>query len=89
MSYVVYILECRNNRFYTGYTVDLQARFEHHVNGTGKCKFTRSFPPIRIAASWTFPSKSQALKVEHAIKRLSKARKQALIEGKMTLPSMA
>lgn len=86
MAYFVYILECKNNRFYTGYTTDLDARYEKHVNGTGRCKFTRSFPPIRIAASWQFATKSEALKAEYAIKQLSRDQKQQCIrEGKLNL----
>lgn len=80
MSYFVYILECKHNRFYTGYTNDLDSRFNKHLNGTAKCKFTRSFPPIRIAASWQFDTKSEAMKAEYAIKQLSKAQKQKCID---------
>ena len=80
MSYFVYILECKDNRFYTGYTTDLNARYEKHVNGTAKCKFTRSFPPIRIAASWQFATKSEAMKAEYAIKQLSKSEKQKRVD---------
>lgn len=79
MSHFVYILECQKNRLYTGYARDVEKRFAQHVDGTAKCKFTRGFPPIRIAARWEFESKSEALKAEYAIKQLSKAQKQELI----------
>ena len=79
-QYTIYILECSNGAYYTGYTTDLERRYQEHLDGTAKCKFTRSFPPQRIAASWTLTlSVSQALKLERAIKRLSRKQKLELI----------
>ena len=80
MSYCIYILECSNNTFYTGYTTDLHRRYQEHLDGSSKCKYTRSFPPVRIAASWDVGDElSLALKIEHAIKKLSRAKKLELI----------
>lgn len=79
MSYYIYILECSNGAYYTGYTTDLARRYEEHVKGSNKCKYTRSFPPRRLAAQWQFSlSLSNVLKIESLIKRLSKKQKQAL-----------
>lgn len=79
-QYTIYILECSNGAYYTGYTTDLERRYQEHLDGTAKCKFTRSFRPQRIAASWTLPLNiSQALKLERAIKRLSREQKLELI----------
>ena len=73
--YCVYILECVNGSLYTGYTTDLQRRYEEHLEGTAKCKYTRSFKPRRIAQHWRVPEKSLALKLERYLKSLSKAQK--------------
>lgn len=78
-GHYVYILECQRNRFYTGYSTDVKKRFMQHRNGTGKCKFTRAFPPLRIAAVWRFESKSEALAQEYAIKQMRRAEKIKLI----------
>jgi len=84
-SYTVYILECNNGAYYAGYTTDLKRRYQEHLEGSAKCKYTRSFPPIRIAASWEFEMDlSLALKLEQAIKRLSKLEKNQLILMNMT-----
>ncbi len=80
MTHYVYILECKSNRFYTGYTTDLARRYQEHLEGSPKCKFTRSFPPIKIAACWEVSSRSIALKMEYHIKKLSKKEKRALID---------
>lgn len=79
-SYWVYILLCENNSYYTGYTNDLVKRYRSHVNGTGKCKYTRSFKPKCIAQCWKINGdKSLAMKIEQSIKKLSRAKKEMLI----------
>lgn len=79
-QYWVYILTCEYDRYYTGYTIDLTKRFQQHVQGTGGCKFTRAFKPIRIAQYWKISgSKALAMKVERAIKKLTKSQKDHLI----------
>jgi putative endonuclease len=81
VSYTVYILECVNGAYYTGFTTDLERRYQEHSTGSAKSKFTRSFPPIRIAAHWIFNDKSTALSIEQKIKRCSRAKKQQLIDN--------
>lgn len=79
-TYWVYILHCENNSYYTGYTNDLAKRYQAHVDGTAKCKYTRSFKPLCIAQSWQIlDNKSAAMKVEKFIKRLSREEKQKFI----------
>lgn len=78
--YWVYILHCDNNSYYTGYTKDLNKRYQAHLNGTSKCKYTRSFKPLAIAQSWKIAGdKSQAMKIENSIKKLSRAQKEKII----------
>jgi putative endonuclease len=80
-TYWVYILECENGSYYTGYTTDLTRRFQEHLQGTAKCKYTRAFKPIKIAQSWQITgSKADAMKVEREIKKLSRAQKIKLIK---------
>ncbi len=86
MSYFIYILECSNNSFYVGYTTNLNRRYREHCAGTTKCKYTRSFPPIAIAASWKFDmTLSDILKIEHALKKLSHSEKKQLVNNRDTL----
>jgi len=76
----VYILLCDNGSYYTGYTDDLQKRYQSHVEGTGKCKYTRSFKPVRIAQCWRIEGdKAFAMKLERDIKKLSRDKKLDLI----------
>lgn len=79
-GYWVYILRCENNTYYTGYTNDLQRRYESHVNGTGGCKYTRSFKPTGIAQAWKIAGpKALAMQAERYIKTLSRTEKEKLI----------
>jgi putative endonuclease len=70
-SFFVYILECENGNYYTGYTIDIHKRFNVHKTGAGQgAKFTRSFKPSKIAAVWRISGgKSAAMKVEYFIKK--------------------
>ena len=80
MNYYVYIIECSNGHYYTGYTTDVERRYREHLQGNAKCKYTRSVPPRRLAVSWCIGSdRSHALKVEREIKKLNKVQKQRLI----------
>ena len=74
------MLECANGSYYTGYTTDIQRRYKEHLNGTAS-KYTRGFPPKKIAVYWMLESQtsSVAMKLEAAIKRLSADQKRALV----------
>jgi len=77
MNYV-YILQCHDGTLYTGWTTDLEARFAAHNEGSG-AKYTKGRGPVTLLYSETFESKSEALKREIAIKKLSRAEKLKLI----------
>lgn len=70
----VYILKCNDGTLYTGITNDLDKRIEKHNKGTG-AKYTRGRGPVALIKSWKFFTKSEALKEEHRIKKLSKGEK--------------
>lgn len=76
----VYIIECRDGSLYTGIAVDVERRFQQHIAGKG-ARYTRSHPPLRLLGNLQLPDRSQASRAEHAIKRLSPARKRALCDA--------
>jgi len=79
--YWVYILQCENNSYYTGYTTDLTKRYKAHLNGNAS-KYTRSFKPITIVQSWKITNKSMAMKLENRIKKLSRQNKEKIIANR-------
>lgn len=82
MMHFVYMLLCENNKIYTGYTTDVKARFQAHLNGTKKAgaKFTNANKPIKIIYEKEFETKSEAMKEEYRIKHLSRDEKLKLIQ---------
>ena len=76
----LYLLECENGSFYTGYTKNLAIRYSQHKNGKQSARYTRSFKPIKIAQCWRlFDTIGTALKVERFIK--NQDRKTKLLWG--------
>lgn len=79
-TYWVYILRCENGSYYTGYTNNLAKRILAHLNGTSRCKYTRSFKPTHLVQCWQVQeSKSLAMKLEKYIKSHTRDEKQWLI----------
>lgn len=77
-NWYVYMLDCGKS-IYTGYTDNVEKRFQAHVEGKG-AKYTRSHPPKRILLSIPCPSKGHAMSLEYAIKRLSRKKKELLLQ---------
>ena len=77
MNYV-YILECADGSYYTGWTNNIVQRYKAHQAGRG-AKYTKSHKPMRIVHLEIFEEKSDAMKREYAIKHMSRAEKEKLI----------
>ncbi len=79
MIYFLYILECQNNSLYIGYTTDIERRYQEHCQGSPKCKYTRSFPPRRLAACWRLEAQlGEVLQLERSLKSLKRKEKELL-----------
>jgi putative endonuclease len=75
----VYILQCSDGSYYTGYTTDIQRRLREHNDGLGS-KITRSKLPVVLIHQESYRTKSEALTREAQIKSWSRAKKEALIK---------
>lgn len=80
----VYILKCEDDSYYTGYSTNPAKRFEKHKSGKG-AKYTRSHKPVSLEMVIEADSKSEALKMENEVKKLSHIDKQNLINFSKTL----
>ncbi len=76
----VYILECADGTYYTGWTNDLDRRLLAHNSGKG-AKYTRSRRPVTLVYSAACESESEARSREYAIKQLNRSQKTALIRN--------
>lgn len=74
----VYVLECDDGTFYTGYTTDVERRVREHDDGEG-AKYTRGRTPVELLHTEEFDSKSAAMSREYEIKQLSRQQKETLI----------
>ena len=86
MPHFVYMLRCKGNRIYTGYAVDVQARYEEHCCGRG-AKFTKAFPPEGVLRSFELETREEALRLEARIKKLKRPQKELLAAGDSELES--
>ena len=78
MKYYLYILQTQDNTLYCGIALDVEKRFNEHLSGKG-AKYTRAHKPLKIVYKKEFETKSEALKEEIRIKKLSRAKKLELI----------
>jgi putative endonuclease len=77
MTYVVYLLACRDGSIYTGITTDLKRRFAEHKNKKGG-HYTRSRGVVKILHTEEYPNRSAASKREAEIKNWRRERKMKL-----------
>lgn len=75
----VYILECNDKTLYTGVTNDIENRLHQHNYGQVGAKYTRARRPVKLLYTEEQKNKSEAMKREHAIKKLKRAEKLKLI----------
>lgn len=75
---LVYIVKCSDDTLYTGWTRNIEARLIAHNAGTGS-KYTRSRLPVILMYCEMLETKSDALKREAAIKKLTRKQKLKLI----------
>ena len=76
----VYVLLCSDGTYYVGCTTDLRERERIHNEGHG-AEYTASRRPVRMVYSEPHDSWPAARKRETQLKRWSRAKKKALIEG--------
>lgn len=79
-SWSVYIVECADETLYTGVARSVAARIIAHNLGKG-AKYTRGRLPVQLRYQEPGLTRSEALRREQAIKRLTRERKIALIEN--------
>lgn len=77
MNYT-YIVRCKDDTLYCGWTNNLEKRIESHNAGTG-AKYTRNRGPVELVYYETFETKEAAMSREYEIKQLTRNEKLKLI----------
>ena len=86
----IYILQCADDTYYTGVTTNLEKRLQQHQSGIHKDSYTYKRRPVTLAFHATFTDINQAIEKEKQLKKWSKVKKKALINGDFELlPELA
>lgn len=77
MPYYVYMILCEDGSYYTGYSSDVERRFEQHESGRG-AMYTRMNRPLEIAYVEEVECRGDAMRRELDIKSLRHDEKRRL-----------
>ena len=78
------MVRCGDGTLYTGISNDVARRLAAHRAGKG-ARYLNGRGPLTLARKVRVGSCSQALRAERRVKRMSRARKEKLIAGKIRL----
>lgn len=79
MPFTVYILRTSANTLYIGQTNNLNKRLQEHQSKGPRCaKYLRRFTSLKIVYIENFPTRTEALRREIELKKLTKTQKEAL-----------
>ncbi len=77
-GFYCYLLECADGTYYTGWSTDPARRARTHNLGRG-ARYTRTRRPVRLVYVEAQPDRAAAMRRERALKKLSHAKKKAMI----------
>ena len=78
--WIIYLLECGDKTLYCGITNKIENRLKQHMGELpGGAKYTRSRKPLKVVYQEEVNSRSEALKRELIIKKMSKRTKLNLV----------
>jgi len=78
--WIVYLLECGDKTLYCGITNNIENRLKQHIGELpGGAKYTRSRKPLKVVYQEEVNSRSEALKRELIIKKMSRRTKLNLV----------
>lgn len=80
-SYYIYIIKCADGLLYTGFTNNIDKRFQEHQDGRNKNAFTHKRRPLELIFHQEFNDVEQAIYFEKKLKKWSAKKKLALANG--------
>jgi len=88
-KWYLYIIKCNDGSLYTGITIDVSRRFEAHCGkGTAGAKYLKSRRPLKLVFQAKIGKRALAMKVERKVKKLPKDKKEALINGDISIKAL-
>ena len=76
-----YMVRCKDNSLYIGWTNNLEKRMKAHNNGRG-AKYTKSRRPVELVYYEVFATKQEAMSREYYLKQLNHKQKEQLVKNK-------
>lgn len=86
-KYYTYMISCNDGSIYTGYTTDINRRIEEHKSGINS-KYTRARGYNKLEALFSSDTKSIAMSLESKLKRISREKKQRIINDNELVHSL-
>lgn len=80
--YYLYIVRCADGTLYTGIARNVRKRITEHNSSDLGAKYTKSRRPVKFVYTRRCRNRSQALRMEAKIKKLSRTEKKLFIQGK-------
>ena len=84
-EFSLYIVRCADGALYTGIATDVDKRLAEHASGVRGAKFLRGRGPLEVVFAEAVGDRASALRLEHRVKRLTRAQKLALVRGERRL----
>jgi putative endonuclease len=85
----LYMIRVKSGSLYTGIATDVERRFaEHEAGGKKGSKYLRARRPLTLVFQQKIGNRSQALKMECAVKNLSKPVKEQVAKGNLKLDTL-
>jgi putative endonuclease len=81
-DWYLYMVRCHDGSLYTGISTAVERRFaQHQGTGAGGSKYLRGRGPLTLVFQKRLGTRSLALKAESKVKRLSREKKERIIEA--------
>ncbi len=77
-KFFVYIVQCSDGSFYTGYTKNVEERVALHNSGNG-AKYLRGKLPVKLVYTKEYRYYKNALSAERRVKKMTRVQKLNLI----------
>jgi putative endonuclease len=87
-EFSLYIVRCADGSLYTGIATDVAKRLAEHGSGSRGARYLRGKGPLEIVFSETVGDRAMASRLEYQVKRLSRAQKIDLVEGRDRLMNL-
>ena len=88
-EFSLYIVRCADGALYTGIATDVDKRLAEHAAGIRGAKFLRGRGPLEVVFAEAVGDRASAQRLEHRVKRLTRAQKLELVRGERRLAELA